>query len=324
MQPRVAKEGSMIAQLQRGLLAVIWGLAALALWGLWSRSPALAVGVAWAVLALNAGVLGLEFLLAAWHNRREPVPRAGALVLLQAWWGEAVAATRVFGHWQPFAAGAVPDQVAPGRHPGLRPVLLLHGYVCNRGFWTPWLQAFRAEGRPFMALTLEPPFASIDAQADAVGAAVRTLTEATGRAPVVLAHSMGGLVLRAWWRAHSARGLPDAVHHAITLGTPHHGTWLARWAHTANVRQMRLGSDWLRALAQGEPAERAARFTCVHSNTDNVVFPAGTATLAGARNVLVRGLGHVALACDDRLRAEVMGWIAATDEAPAPTSRAEA
>lgn len=307
----------MIARLQRGLLALILGLALWALFGLWSRSPALALLVAWGVMSLNALVLGLEFILMARLNRSEPVPQPAPGVVLRAWWVEAAAATRVFGHWQPFAANAVPDLIGPGRHPGQRPVLLLHGYVCNRGFWNPWLQALQAQGRPFKALTLEPPFTSIDHLADQVDQAVRELTEASGLAPVVLAHSMGGLVLRAWWRARSARGESDGVQHAITLGTPHRGTWLARWAHTPNGVQMRQDSDWLRALAQAEPAARAQRFTCVYSNTDNIVFPATSATLDGARNVLVEGVAHVALACDEAVRAQVMAWIAEQDAVPA-------
>ena len=41
-------------------------------------------------------------------------------------------------------------------------IVFVHGYVCNRGFWTPWMARCHRERRPFVAVNLEPPFASID------------------------------------------------------------------------------------------------------------------------------------------------------------------
>jgi triacylglycerol lipase len=97
------------------------------------------------------------------------------------------------------------------------------------------------------------------------------------------------------------------VHHVITIGSPHHGTWLGRFSRVANGRQMRLDSRWLRRL--GEPAA-ARRFTCWYSNCDNIVFPAATATLAGSDNRLVAGAAHVALAFHPRVMAESLALIA--------------
>jgi triacylglycerol lipase len=110
----------------------------------------------------------------------------------------------------------------------------------------------RRQGTPFVAVNLEPVFGSIDDYVPVIEAAVARLEQATGLPPVAVAHSMGGLALRAWW---AQPGNAARVHHAITLGTPHHGTWLARWALTRNARQMRQLSGWLQRLE----AARAAR-----------------------------------------------------------------
>jgi hypothetical protein len=59
---------------------------------------------------------------------------------------------------------------------------------------------------------------------------------------------------------------------------------------------MRLLSDWQAQLDHDMPANRHALFTCWYSNCDNIVFPASTATLAGADNRLVRGAAHVQMA----------------------------
>jgi len=104
---------------------------------------------------------------------------------------------------------------------------------------------------------------------------------------------MGGLAVRAWLAQMKAEA---RAFHVVTIGTPHRGTWLARFGHGHNGRQMRLLSDWHTRLDHGMPAGRHALFTCWYSNCDNIVFPASTATLPGADNRLVRGAAHVQLA----------------------------
>ena len=148
----------------------------------------------------------------------------------------------------------------------------------------------------------------IDGYTQAIEAAVRQVTDATGQPPVLVCHSMGGLAARAWLRAHAA---DDRVHHVVTIGTPHHGTWLGRFSHLANGRQMRQGSEWLQALQREELRARAEKFTCWYSNCDNIVFPASTATLEGADNRLVLGVAHVHLAFDDRVIADSLAKITA-------------
>lgn len=81
--------------------------------------------------------------------------------------------------------------------------------------------------------------------------------------------------------------------HVVTVGTPHHGTWLARFGHSRNARQMRRGSAWLTALAARETAQRRARFTCFFGHADNIVFPASTGRLADADNRHLAGVAHV-------------------------------
>ena len=110
--------------------------------------------------------------------------------------------------------------------------------------------------------------------------------------PVIVAHSMGGLAARAWLRRDGAE---QRAHSIVTIGTPHAGTWLARFALASNTRQMREGNDWLRELAAGEPRSARALFTCYFGHCDNIVFPASNALLAGARQCHVEGTAHIDL-----------------------------
>ena len=171
--------------------------------------------------------------------------------------------------------------------------MLVHGLFCNRGFWTPWLRQLQQQGDAFIAVSLEPIFGSIDDYTGQIEAAVRKVAEVTGLPPLLVCHSMGGLAARSWLVRYKA----DArVHRVVTIGTPHQGTWLARFGRAENARQMRLGSKWLARLEVEFLTSRGTLFTCWYSNCDNIVFPASSATLPGADNRLVSGAAHVHMA----------------------------
>ncbi len=183
-------------------------------------------------------------------------------------------------------------QLPPGQH-GL-PVLLIHGYGCNSGYWRP-LSALLCQAQvAHYGIDLEPPGASIDDFAPQLHSAIERLCRETGQSQVVLVgHSMGGLVARAYLRRYGAA----AVARVITLGTPHQGTALslAKYGPGQNVRQMLYGSDWLRTLAAGEANSQRELFSTIYTLHDNIVAPAQSAQLLGAQQRVFAGIGHVAL-----------------------------
>lgn len=279
---------SRLARLQRLLVAGLFfaSMAWFAHW--WSARPILAGIGAALILLVHAVVLAIEFVLLRLASGTDPAPQPTWGQVAAAWVREVAQDVAVFGWRQPFRWRAEPDhlQAAPGR----TGFVFVHGFVCNRGFWAPWLRRAREHGHAFVAVNLEPMFGSIDDYAGIVEQAVAQVTAVTGKPPVLVCHSMGGLAARAWLRRYGgvSRGA-----HVVTIGTPHRGTWLARFSRLANGRQMRIGDEWLQGLAghvHGTP------FTCWYSNCDNVVFPPSTATLPGADNRHLGGAGHVDLA----------------------------
>jgi len=297
------------------LLAAIW-----AWWCLQAGHPGWALAGVVVVLGGYALVMAVEFTLLHLAHGDDPTPQATAAQLLRAWWGEVRSAPVVFCWRQPFRSQLHPDHLpsAPGTPGPQRGVLLIHGFVCNRGLWNPWLHKLQRDGVPFVAVNLEPVFGGIDHYVQPIEAAMKRLEQATGVAPVVVAHSMGGLALRRWCAepGHAAR-----IHHAITIGTPHHGTWLARFAATPNSRQMQQRSRWLQALQQREGTDVGARFTCFYSHCDNIVFPPRSGTLAGADNRHLAGVAHVHMADRPEPWAELLRWISPAMPQPQSPAR---
>lgn len=306
----------MLACLLRFLLLALLALAAA--WWWWSTRLGWSLGARAAIALLivlpHAPVLAAEFMLLWACGDPRPAARPGLAALLGAWVGEVWWGICTFGWRQPFAAQAVPDHL--GQHAAQRTgVLLVHGFVCNRGLWNPWMRELRVRGIPFVAVSLEPVFGAIDAYAEPIDAAVRQLESATGRPPLIVAHSMGGLAARAWLRR---LGEPRRCAGIVTVGTPHHGTWLARFAFSRNGRQMQRGSAWLRELNDRE-AMMDVPFDCYFSHCDNIVFPAATATLPGARNVHVPGRAHIHLLGSGQLFDDVLARLGHAEAAPQTT-----
>jgi hypothetical protein len=295
----------MLARLQKLITAGLFG-AALGWAVLWTRAghPGWAAVGALVIVLGYALFLAAEFAMLYAVQHAEAAPRATLREVGRAWCGEVVTAPRVFLWRQPFRSRAEPDHLPPSAD--RRGVVLVHGFFCNRGLWNPWMQALRARGIPFVAVNLEPGFGSMEHSADISEAAVARVDATTGRPPVVVGHSMGGVAIRAWLARFNA---DTRVHHVVTIGTPHHGTWLARFGHTTNGREMRHRGAWIVDLASREPAERYAKFTCYFGNCDNIVFPSSAAVLTGAENVHVPATAHVQMAFSPVVFAGALRWL---------------
>ncbi len=292
----------MLARIQQIITITFAGLLIVGT-GYWLIEGPAWKAVAWSfgLLAAHPTVLAIEFALLPLLRGRDPSPCPSPRTLVTAWWAEVRTATTVFGWRQPWRSRAEPDHLEADVR-GRTGQVMVHGFFCNRALWNPWMRKLRAAGVPFCAVSLEPVFGSIDLYPAAVEQAVAMLEGATGRPPVIVGHSMGGLAVRAWLKA---TGADQRVKHVVTVATPHQGTRLARFAFVANARQMRRRSEWLGALRSSERSRRRAAFTCFYSNCDNIVMPPHAATLSGADNRFLAGTAHVCLVYRDEVFAEV-------------------
>ena len=166
----------------QALLILLWLASALALVGVYFYVSSFLAWTGCSALVLGpALVLGLEFLALHRFGRTQRVPAASTAQLGCAWAGELGAAWLTFCWHQPFFSRRYADQLGP-EHSGLRGVVLVHGYMCNRGIWNGWMKVLAQQGRPFVALDLEPLWGDIEAHAPLIDAAVKRMTLATGLA----------------------------------------------------------------------------------------------------------------------------------------------
>jgi pimeloyl-ACP methyl ester carboxylesterase len=260
-----------------------------------------------ALAGVYIAYIAILFIVIHHLNRTDSQPRATLWALLQACLREASTAPEVFLWRQPFRTQAIPDFLPASDRAG---VVFIHGFFCNRAFWSPWLTQLHAQDRAFASVTLEPVFGSIDDYAAIVEAAVVKVTQATGQPPTLICHSMGGLAARAWLRSNTAN---DArIKRIITIGTPHFGTALSTEKALLpfiNTHQMQRLGAWIQQLATEEPAGRYTKFTCWYSNCDNIVVPTSTAMLSGADNRLVNAQGHVSMAFSQRVIQESLALL---------------
>lgn len=263
------------------------------------------------VLLIRLAITANNFVLTARYASPTPADFRLGLGGRLRLFGEEFMATMLHSSWFMARASACEhiedDSACP-------PLLLLHGYGCNSGYWAHLMPMLHAQRISYAALDLEPVLGAIDDYVPMVEQAVQSLCTKTNASKVIIvAHSMGGLVARAYMRAHGA----GRIAHIFTIGTPHHGTSLANKGVGRNAAQMRRaqGADapesaWLQALAASETAETRALVTSLYTHHDNIVAPQTSSELPGARNIAFGGVGHVAMGRNRRVLERLMSEIA--------------
>ncbi|HEU6437631.1 MAG TPA: alpha/beta fold hydrolase [Nitratidesulfovibrio sp.] len=193
-----------------------------------------------------------------------------------------------FGPWirrrcrpRPFPCPAKPQAESAGRPssadrilslpPALPPVLLVHGLYHNVTAWTLYRRWLTAAGFTRVYChgysSWRTDFGLL---VDELDEAVRDLVAAhPGERPLLMGHSLGGLLIRGWLAEAANQHL---VAGAVTLGTPHQGSCLARLGAGRLARSLAFRGALIRNL---EASEAPAEIPCValYSPIDNMVVP---------------------------------------------------
>jgi Palmitoyl protein thioesterase len=205
------------------------------------------------------------------------------------------------------------------------PVLLVHGLVDNRSVFSVMNRSLRKRGFAHVCTwNYSPLLDDITRGAADLGAHVESICERTGYDRVhVVGHSLGGLISRYYVQR---LGGDRRVESLVTVGTPHQGSLWANVVPTPLIRQLRPGSPVIQELAEPAP-DCQTRMTAIYSDLDQMVLPTSSGRCdhpdLGARNILVRGVGHMSLpryrAVVDEVAATLAG-VRAGDEPPSTTA----
>lgn len=179
--------------------------------------------------------------------------------------------------------------VVPLSDDGYPPLVFVHGLGGSSGDFLPMALFLRAHGRKRSYRVHFAAERSLYERADDLVTYIGEVLDANGAAQVdVVAHSLGGVIARL---AIARGGLEAHVRSLTTLGTPHAGTYPARYGATAMVKNLRPGSPAVTELeAHGWPAGvRGA--TCWSAN-DVFILPPESAAVEGTEQIDLSPFTH--------------------------------
>ena len=142
---------------------------------------------------------------------------------------------------------------------------------------------------PVYTMSYGPPLASIELFADQLARKIAGIRAATGAAQVVIVtHSMGGLVARAYLRRYGGAH----VRRLVTLGAPHNGSRYAWMMFGTPLAQMRPDNAFLAGLNAGTEHAAGVPVVSLWSWHDSMVTPQTSSRLPWAENIVIVGVAR--------------------------------
>jgi triacylglycerol esterase/lipase EstA (alpha/beta hydrolase family) len=189
------------------------------------------------------------------------------------------------------------ETIDPGQPDGHPPLIFVHGLGGNRGNFLlmAWYLYHRGRKRSYkIHFDLDQ---SIEDMARALAKFIRDVRKATGEKQVdVVSHSLGGIISRLAITDHRLGG---SVRSLVTLGTPHHGTYSARFASTEKTIDLRVGSEFMKKM-EGKPLPKTIKCVSFWSRNDIVILPSESAVLESGDAVEMTPLTHFSYLIDPR------------------------
>jgi triacylglycerol esterase/lipase EstA (alpha/beta hydrolase family) len=195
------------------------------------------------------------------------------------------------------------------------PIILIHGIIDNHTVFAFLRRALNRRGfGRVITLNYSPLSDDIPRVARRLKSLVEKVRRETGYERVhVIGHSMGGVVARYYVQC---LGGDQRVHTLVTLGSPHSGTLPAYLVPHSVVKQMRPDSPIVQEL-DAPSAGCRTRMVAIWSDLDQMIIPKRNARIVhpdlNARNVFVRGVGHMSFPVDGRVVHEICTTLAQLD-----------
>lgn len=194
------------------------------------------------------------------------------------------------------------EEIDPGKRDGHSPLIFVHGLGGNRGNFLLMSWYLRFSGRKRSYKIHFDHGQSLEQMSLALARFVRDVKKTTGEKKVeIVAHSLGGIVALMAVRDHR---LASSVKTLITLGSPHGGTYAARYANTDAIRELRPDSELIKRLNKKRwPKE--VRGVTFWSRNDVFILPPESAAVDGTEKVEATPFTHYSYLIDPKCWAAV-------------------
>lgn len=168
------------------------------------------------------------------------------------------------------------QEIEPLPSDGFPPLIFVHGLGGDRGNFLPMALYLSFKGRNRSYRIHFEKGQSITNMADALAQFIKDVKAVTGEEVVeIVAHSLGGIVARL---ALANNDMGKSVNTLITLGSPHKGTYAARYANTPVLRDIRPDSKLVKRLNE-TPLPTNIKLFSFWSKNDLLVLPPESAIM---------------------------------------------
>ena len=208
------------------------------------------------------------------------------------------------------AATALSLTAAPASAAAHDPVIFVHGWNGSASNWNDMIGDFKADGYTDAELTAwnYNTAQSNKTTADQLSAVVDDVLAKTGASKVdIVTHSMGGLNSR-WYLKFN--GGTAKVDDWVSLAGPNHGTTSADACFDASCAEMRIGSEFLTTLNDGDETPGTTNYGTWWSTCDGTINPADSTPVSGARNTQTGCISHLGFLTDDGVSQDVRNFVA--------------
>jgi triacylglycerol lipase len=189
------------------------------------------------------------------------------------------------------------------------PILFVHGYLENESLWSTMIERFTRDGWTASELNnwRYNTSQSNVRTASEVKAKVEEILSRTRAAKVdLITHSMGGLNTRYYVKN---LGGTEKVEKWVSLGGPNHGTTTANFCPEQSCVEMRIGSEFLTRLNEGDETPGTVAYATWWSSCDEIINPHESVLLTGATNNEAGCVTHVGLTSNERVYVGVREFV---------------
>lgn len=190
-------------------------------------------------------------------------------------------------------------------------VLCVHGYLHNETLWI-WFKRQLKKGGVASVNTVCYRSIRDDILSGSlkVKERIEQFKNETGREiDILIGHSEGGLVCLEYALEHAPK---DRMTYIVSLGSPLHGTKMAKFGFGPGVKQMEIDSPYLQRLRERLFKAEHIRLLTLATREDFVIIPWQSSLLTNwkyAEYDVFDGLGHVAFLFSPRVVKRILVFI---------------